>query len=45
MSLFRSFRLPGDIDETKVDATYKDGVLTVALPRKEESKTKKIEVH
>jgi HSP20 family protein len=44
-SFSRSFRLPGDIDETKVDATYKDGVLTVVLPRKEESKAKKIEVH
>ena len=44
-SFSRSFRLPGEIDETKVDATYKDGVLTVVMPRKEESKTKKIEVH
>lgn len=44
-SFSRSFRLPGEIDETKVDATYKDGVLTVVMPRKEESKTKKIDVH
>ncbi|MEW6668619.1 MAG: Hsp20 family protein [Thermodesulfobacteriota bacterium] len=44
-SFSRSFRLPGEIDETKVDASYKDGVLSVVLPRKEESKAKKIEVH
>ena len=44
-SFSRSFKLPGEIDETKVDASYKDGVLTVVMPRKEESKAKKIEVH
>jgi HSP20 family protein len=44
-SFSRSFRLPGEVDEEKVDATYKDGVLTVAMPKKEDSKSKKIEVH
>ena len=44
-SFSRSFKLPGEIDETKVDASYNDGVLTVVLPRREESKAKKIEVH
>jgi HSP20 family molecular chaperone IbpA len=37
--------LPGEVDEEKVDATYKDGVLTVVMPKKEDGKTKKIEVH
>jgi HSP20 family protein len=44
-SFSRSFRLPGEVDEEKVDATYKDGVLSVVMPKKEDSKTKKIEVH
>jgi HSP20 family protein len=44
-SFSRSFKLPGDVHEDKVDATYKDGVLTVTLPIKEESRTKKIQVH
>ena len=44
-SFSRSFRLPGEVDEEKVDATYKDGVLTVVMPKREDAKTKKIEVH
>jgi HSP20 family protein len=44
-SFSRSFRLPGEVDEKKIEASYKDGVLTVVIPKKEESKTKKIEVH
>jgi len=44
-SFSRSFKLPGEVHEDKVDATHKDGVLTVVLPKKESSKTKKIEVH
>lgn len=41
----RSFSLPEEVDEAKVDATYKDGVLKVVLPIKEGEETKKIEVH
>ena len=44
-SFSRSFKLPGAIHEDKVDAAYKNGVLTVVLPKKEDSKTKKITVH
>ena len=44
-SFSRNFRLPGEADEEKVEATYKDGVLTVIIPKKEDSKTKKIEIH
>jgi len=44
-SFTRTFRLPSEIDEKKVDATYKDGVLTVVMPHKEESKNKKIKIN
>ncbi len=44
-SFSRSFRLPGKVVEEKVDATYKDGVLTVVMPYEEEAGTKKIEIH
>lgn len=44
-SFSRSFKIPGEVHEDKVEATYKDGVLKVVLPIKEDSKTKKIEVH
>ena len=44
-SFSRSFRLPKKVAEDKVDAIYKDGVLTVVLPHAEEVETKKIEVH
>ena len=44
-SFSRNFRLPGKVDESKVDATYKDGVLTVVMPREEEPEAKKIEIH
>ncbi len=44
-SFHRSFRLPGMVDEKKIDATFKDGVLTVVLPHDKASETKKIEIH
>ena len=44
-SFSRSFRLPGKVPEDKVDATYKDGVLTVVMPHEEEPEIKKIEIH
>lgn len=44
-SFSRSLRLPKEIDSDHVDATFKDGVLTVVLPQKETSETKKIEIH
>ena len=40
----RSFPLPKRVEFTKVQATYKDGILTVTLPKTEESKPKQIEV-
>lgn len=36
----RSFSLPETIDEDTIKATYKDGILSVHLPKKEEAKQK-----
>jgi len=40
----RSFSLPNTIDTGKVRADYRDGVLTVSLPLREESKPRQIQV-
>jgi HSP20 family protein len=43
-SFRRSFTLPTTVDATRVDAKYEDGVLTVKLPRREESRPRTIEI-
>lgn len=43
-SFQRSFTLPTSVKNDKVDAQYKDGILTVTLPKAEEAKRKQIEV-
>jgi HSP20 family protein len=40
----RALRLPAHVDGTKVDASFKDGVLKLTLPKKEESKPKQIKI-
>jgi HSP20 family protein len=40
----RSVTLPSEVDADKVSAAYKDGVLSITLPKSESAKTKKIEV-
>jgi HSP20 family protein len=40
----RSFTIPSTIDAAAISASYKDGVLTVKLPQREEAKPKQIEV-
>jgi HSP20 family protein len=40
----RSMRLGSKIDESKVKASYKDGILELTLPKAEEVKPKKINV-
>lgn len=40
----RSITLPQPVDSKKIQATYKDGVLTITLPKSEEAKSKQIEV-
>ncbi len=41
----RSITLPTRVDANKVSATYKDGILTVTLPKAEEVKPKQIQVN
>jgi HSP20 family protein len=40
----RSFSLPRTVDPTKVAAEYKNGVLTLRLPLREEAKPRQIKV-
>jgi HSP20 family protein len=40
----RSITLPARVDANKVNATYRDGILTVTLPKAEEAKPKQIQV-
>ncbi len=41
----RSFTLPTSVDAGQIAASYKDGVLTIRLPRREEAKPKQIAVN
>jgi HSP20 family protein len=41
----RSFVLPGSIDSGKVQAAYKDGILILAMPKREEAKPKTIKIN
>ncbi len=40
----RSFTLPNFVDAGKVNAEFKDGILRVTLPKREEAKPKQVEV-
>jgi HSP20 family protein len=41
----RSFRLPNTVNQEAVQADYKNGVLTVTLPKRAESKPKQVKVN
>ena len=41
---YRSFRLPELIKSDKIDAEFKDGQLTVSIPKAEEAKPKELEI-
>lgn len=43
-SFHRSFRIPDAVQEDKVDATYKDGILKLVIPKSKESAVKKIAI-
>lgn len=45
-SFFRAFRVPSSVDEGKIKADFKKGVLKISLPKKKEAiaKTKKIAI-
>jgi HSP20 family protein len=40
----RSFTLPATVDAHRINASYKDGVLTVRVPQREEAKPRQIAV-
>ncbi len=40
----RTIELPSDIDEEKVEATYKNGILEIVLPKAEDARPKKVNV-
>ena len=40
----RTFAVPASIDQAKIGAEYKDGVLQIRLPKRTEQKAQKIEV-
>jgi HSP20 family protein len=41
----RSFTLPLSVDTNKAQASYQDGVLTITLPRREETKPRQIQIN
>jgi HSP20 family protein len=43
-SFARSFTLPNSIDSENVKADYKDGLLTLTMPKREEAKPKRIKI-
>ena len=43
-SFARSFELPTSVDADNVQAEFKDGVLTLTMPKKEAAKAKKIKI-
>ena len=40
----RSFAIPATVDEEKIRAEYKDGVLNIVLPKKEQARPKQIKI-
>jgi HSP20 family protein len=40
----RTFAIPGSVDQTKIGAEYKDGVLSIALPKQEEQQARRVEI-
>lgn len=42
---YRAFTLSDEIDKEKIGASMKNGILTVALPKAESHKTRKIPIH
>jgi len=44
-SFVRTFSLPRTVDATAITADYKNGVLEIAIPKKEEAKPKQIQIN
>ena len=43
-NFYRAIQVPAEVDVTEVTANYKDGMLTITLPKQEEEQTRKIAV-
>lgn len=43
-SFSRSISLPSNINEESIDANFKNGILSIKIPKKEQTKTKKITI-
>jgi HSP20 family protein len=43
-SFQRTFRVPEKVETNKIEASYKDGILKLILPKAEESRAKRIKV-
>ena len=43
-SFGRSFTIPATVDASRISASFKDGVLTVRLPQREEARPKQIAI-
>jgi HSP20 family protein len=41
----RSLQLPADLDLSRAEASYKHGMLTIRIPKREEAKPRQITVH
>ena len=44
-SFVRTFNLPRSVDATKIVANYRNGVLEIDIPKKEEAKPKQIQIN
>jgi HSP20 family protein len=44
-NIYREIYLPSSVDASKVNAVYRNGILKVTLPKKEETKGKEIKVN
>jgi len=40
----RTYSVPGSVDQAKIAAEYKDGVLQISLPKRSEQKPKRIDI-
>lgn len=43
-AFMRAIRLPGEVQSEKIEASYKNGVLKITLPKSEEAKKKQIKI-
>lgn len=41
----RAFTMPADVDEEKIKAEFKDGVLQIEVPKPENKKAKRVTIH